>query len=202
MRNRKTLFAAATTFALIGCSSPKQPAPSGERSAAPGASPAPKITQFYASHPTITRGEQNLLCYGVENARSVWLSPPRRELSAAYSRCVEVNPSETTTYTLTAEGEGGRTVTQNVQVAVKAAVPRVHIIDVTVSTLTAKPGQPVSICYQVENAESVRITPGDVHAGSDRKGCTMVQPQRTTTYTISARGGGAEDREQVTIKVQ
>ena len=45
-----------------------------------------RITQFYTTTPQLPRGEKGLVCYGVENAKSVWLSPPRRELSAALSR--------------------------------------------------------------------------------------------------------------------
>jgi hypothetical protein len=202
MRNPKALPAAAL-LVLAACSGPTRPAPSAERASSSPVPPAgPKITQFYASRASMVRGEQNLLCYGVENATSVWLSPPRRELSAAYSRCVEVNPSDTTIYILTAQGEGGPTITRELQVTVKAAVPRAHIIDVTVTSLTARPGEPVSICYRVENAESVRITPAGFRAGPDAKGCAIVRPQQTTTYTVSAHGGGVEDQERVTIKVQ
>ena len=43
-----------------------------------GAAPPPKITQFYATAPKLQRGEKETLCYGVENATDVWLSPPRQ----------------------------------------------------------------------------------------------------------------------------
>ncbi len=89
----------------------------------------------------------------MENARAVWLSPPRRPLSAAYSRCVEVTPAATTTYELTAEGRDGATATKRLTVTVVAppAAPRARIVDVTVSALSVSAGQPVSICYTVEN---------------------------------------------------
>ena len=48
------------------------------------------------------------MCYGVENASTVWLEPPRQELSAALSRCVEVFPEADTTYKLTAQGADGK----------------------------------------------------------------------------------------------
>jgi hypothetical protein len=101
---------------MLAACSPK-PAPAPPAKAAPV-----KITQFYASPAEAARGEKTLLCYGVENAKAVWLSPPRRELSAALSRCVDIEPTETTTYTLTAEGDGGP-AKQDVTVTIGAAKP-------------------------------------------------------------------------------
>jgi hypothetical protein len=159
-----------------------------------------KITQLYASPPKIGRGEKSLICYGVENARTVWLSPPRHELSAALSRCVDVTPAATTNYTLTAEGAGGAPATRDITVTVGA--PKVHIVDVTVNSLSVARGTPVSICYRVENARSVRIEPLGFTRAGDR-GCTADHPQRTTTYTVVAIGAeGDRDEEKVAVKVQ
>src|SRR5712691_8846421 len=90
-----------------------------------------RITQFYATTPKLPRGDKELLCYGVENAKTVWLSPPRQEFTASAARCVEVTPSSTTTYTLTAEGAAGQPVTQEVTVDVGS--PRARIVEVKVS---------------------------------------------------------------------
>ena len=165
-----------------------------------GPDPA-KITQFYATAPKLAAGEKELLCYGVSNATKVWLSPPRQELSAALSRCVEVTPKENTTYTLTAEGESGPAATS--ELTVTLGPPHVKIVEVTVSSLTVKPGDAVSLCYQVQFARSVEIAPINFHAGSRNKGCAMVQPHTTTTYTVSATGpSGDKDEQPVTVKVQ
>src|SRR4051812_41733652 len=94
-------FAAAAALTLAGCSHSAPP------SATPPTAPPPRITQFYSTTPQLARGEKGMVCYGVENANAVWLTPPRQELSAALARCIEVSPAETTTYTLTAEGAGG-----------------------------------------------------------------------------------------------
>jgi hypothetical protein len=179
---------------LTGCSSrPKT-------SKAPEAVP-PRITQFYATLPKLPKGEKELLCYGVENAKIVWLSPPRQELSAALSRCVEVTPKEDTTYTLTAEGDSGKTATLDVTVAMGG--PRVHIIDVTVSSLHPKAGDQVSLCYRVQNAKAMRIEPVGFTAAGDSHGCTIVQPKATTTYTVIATGvDGDRDEQPVTIQVK
>lgn len=160
----------------------------------------PHITQFYATKPQLAAGEQELLCYGVESASKVWLSPPRQELSAALSRCVEVQPRQTTVYTLTAEGEAGQPATS--EVTVTLGPPHVKIVEVTVSSLSVKPGDAVSLCYQVQFAQNVTIAPIGFRGGAGNHGCTLVQPRKTTTYTVTATGpGGDRDEQPVTVKV-
>ncbi len=192
---------AAAAWIPSGCSGPAPETPKTAATKEAAASP-PRITQFYVTEPSIPKGGKGLLCYGVEDARRVWLSPPRQELSAALARCIEITPSATTTYTLTAEG-GGKSVSKELKVAVgPPPKPRVKIIDITVSALSVRRGDPVSICYRVENAASVRIDPIAFRAGAEPKGCAMDQPKQTTTYTITARGADSEDAEHVTVKVQ
>ena len=185
---------AILTLLLSGCSRPA--GQSGAKS--PPEASRVRITQFYAASPQLARGEKGLLCYGVENAKSVWLSPPRRELSAALSRCVDVEPAQTTTYRLTAEGEGG-TVTQEVTVTIGPA--KAHILEVRVSSLDVKRGDPISICYKVENSRNVRVEPA--LAPSESPNCGIDHPARTTTYTVTATGSaGDQDHERVTVKVR
>jgi len=187
--------------AAASCTRSQSPPPSSSK---PKPEPV-RITQFYATAPKLPRGEKELLCYGVENAGSVWLSPPRQELSASASRCVEVNPASTTTYTLTAQGKdtepGSQPVTQNVTVEVGA--PRVKIIEVKVSSLEIHRGDQLSFCYQVENARSVEVQPVHFRGGSRPNVCFMTSPAETTTYVVSATGAdGDQDQERVTIKVR
>ena len=188
---------------LIACMAAGCSNSSGDRassSAHPAATgPAVRITQLYTTTPQVPRGEKALLCYGVENAKTVWLSPPKQEVSAALSRCVEVEPSGRTTYTLTAEAADGKQVTQ--ELAIGSGPARVHIINVDISAADIPAGGVASICYKVENAQSVRVAPGNFR-GPDKYGCTIVNPARTTTYTVTALGaGGDTDEEKVTIKV-
>lgn len=177
---------------LTGCSHADPPPPKA-------ADPV-RITQFYTSATSVAKGEKALLCYGVENAKSVWLDPPRQELSAALTRCVEVTPTDTTTYTLTAEGTDGTSTTKTLTVPI--GPPRVKIVNVNVSALEVKPGELVNICYTVENAKSVTIEPLKYAGGSRAKGCVTDQPRKSTTYVISATGStGDKDQERVTVKV-
>ena len=186
----------AAVCLLTACSKTPESSTPAKTAAAP-----PKITQFYASPAEVGRGEKTLLCYGVENAKTVWLSPPRKELSAALSRCIDVEPAGPTTYTLTAEGDGG-SVKQDVQVTIGAAKPPgVKIREVRVTALSIKKGEAVSICYAVSNAASVRIEPATTPSERDPN-CAIAHPARTTTYAVTATGaGGDRDQERVTIKV-
>jgi hypothetical protein len=186
----------ALVCVLTGCSdSPRQAAATSVTDA------GPKITQLYTTVPQLARGEKALLCYGVENARTVWLSPPRQELSAALTRCVEVTPEADTTYTLTAEGTGGKSVSRELKIAVGAG--RAKIGNVTVSSLDVHAGDLVSICWEASNARTVTIEPGNYRRQGVVKGCTTDQPRKTTTYAITAFGTGEDrDQEKVTVKVR
>jgi hypothetical protein len=78
-----------------------------------------KILQFYTSGSQIAAGEKALLCYGVVNATSVRLEPPVEKVWPSVSRCFDVKPAKTTQYTLTAEGAGGATASESIEVTVK-----------------------------------------------------------------------------------
>ncbi len=77
------------------------------------------IQNFYASPGTIRRGETVQLCYGVANAKTVKLEPQPNPVWPSYSRCVDVTPSKSTTYTLTIADAAGNTRTQSLEVKVR-----------------------------------------------------------------------------------
>jgi hypothetical protein len=77
------------------------------------------ILSFYASPGLIRRGDSAKLCYGVSNAKSVRLDPPAGEVWPSYSRCLNVSPQKTTSYTLTAEDSAGNTKTSTLRLEVR-----------------------------------------------------------------------------------
>jgi len=77
------------------------------------------IQSFYATPGQIRRGESVQLCYGVANTKTVTLEPQSNPVWPSYSRCVEVTPAKTTTYTLTAADAAGHTLTQSLTVTVR-----------------------------------------------------------------------------------
>jgi hypothetical protein len=76
------------------------------------------IRGLYVSPHTIHPGQSALLCYDVANATSITLDPPIAAVWPSHSRCLNVSPRKTTTYTLTIEGADGKTVSQSVELPV------------------------------------------------------------------------------------
>lgn len=77
------------------------------------------IQTFYATPGSIRRGETVQLCYGVANAKTVTLEPQSNPVWPSYSRCVDVTPAKTTTYTLTISDISGHTKSQSLEVRVR-----------------------------------------------------------------------------------
>jgi hypothetical protein len=77
------------------------------------------IQNFYATPGSIRRGETVQLCYGVANAKTVTLEPQSNPVWPSYSRCVDVTPAKTTTYTLTIADASGHTKSQTLEVHVR-----------------------------------------------------------------------------------
>ena len=80
---------------------------------------AVRILQYYAREGVLKRGESTLLCYGVLNAATVRIEPPLDGVYPAMNRCLEISPSQTTSYTLTAEGPKGPPATASLKVIVR-----------------------------------------------------------------------------------
>ena len=87
-----------------------------------GTRPGPvRIVQFYASVRTLIAGDKALLCYGVENAKSVRIAPLLQSVYPSFNRCVEIGPEHTTHYTILAEGFDGRVAVKSFVLPVEAA---------------------------------------------------------------------------------
>jgi hypothetical protein len=76
------------------------------------------IQSFYGT-PQIHRGDSAQLCYGVANAKKVTLEPQSGPVWPSYSRCIDVTPSKTTAYTLTASDDAGHSASQTFTVKVQ-----------------------------------------------------------------------------------
>ena len=75
------------------------------------------IQMFYGT-PEIHRGQTAQVCFGVANAKSVTLEPQSSPVWPSHNLCVDVKPAKTTTYTLTATAADGKSVSQQLTVAV------------------------------------------------------------------------------------
>lgn len=89
------------------------------------AKPGPvRILQFYASVGTLAPGQKAQLCYGVENAKAVRISPMLQGVYPTHSHCLEIVPEHTTHYTLQAEGFDGTVAIRSFTLAVQAVPAR------------------------------------------------------------------------------
>ncbi len=77
-----------------------------------------KILDFYASPPAIRRGQQSMICYGVNAAQSVRIDPPVEQLHPAVSHCLQVTPQRNTDYKLTVDDSAGHTLSQSLTIQV------------------------------------------------------------------------------------
>lgn len=188
----------STVALLAGCS---RPSPAPEKPAAAEAASSAKITQFYASPPVMPKGDKALLCYGVEGAKAVRVDPPVEKLAPALTRCFEVKPEKTTSYTLIAEDARGAAVKQTVEVTVGGASPRLY--DISINAKSIKRGQQISFCYKAANAVRVSGGPGKFFMkGNPQKDCLVDKPQKTTTYEIViANKEGITDSASITVEV-
>src|SRR4051794_2745246 len=81
--------------------------------------PSPvRILRFYASVGALTPGQSAQLCYSVQNARTVRISPMQRNFPAQ-DRCLDVVPEHTTHYTLLAEGFDGTVAAKSFTLSVQ-----------------------------------------------------------------------------------
>ena len=81
-----------------------------------------RILRFYASVGTLTPGQTARLCYSVENAKVVRISP-MQSAWPAQDRCFDVVPEHTTHYTLLAEGFDGTVATRSFTLSVQRMPP-------------------------------------------------------------------------------
>ena len=77
------------------------------------------IRGLYISPASIRRGGTAQLCYDVANAKSVTLDPPEGEVWPSHSRCVNLSPKKSSTYTLTITDASGQKVSQSVELKVR-----------------------------------------------------------------------------------
>jgi hypothetical protein len=161
-----------------------------------------RITQFYATKPAIPRGEDALLCYGVENATAVRITPPVEQIRPALSRCFTISPKETTTFNLIAEDRSAKTSSQSVTVTVTPPLP--HFTDLSISSKEVSPGELVTFCFKSVNAVTVHGGPGTFRLGkATANNCLFDHPRKNTDYRIVIEGAGGEtDEAKITVTVR
>ena len=120
------VFAATLLLATAGCkkkvaaAAPPPPAPVVETPPPPPKPQPPRIDTFSAEPASIERGQSSTLRWAVANATNMSIDQGLGAVQANGTR--QVNPANSTTYTLTASGAGGME-TRSVTVTVNAPPP-------------------------------------------------------------------------------
>jgi sugar lactone lactonase YvrE len=155
--------------------------------------PPPTINYLVANPAIITPGASTTLRWAVGNAESVSINNGIGTVSPLGE--LQVSPSQTTTYTLTARG-AVVTRQKTVTVTVQAAAPTA-ILSATPPSIAV--GESSTLSWTTGNAETVTIDNG-VGALST-SGSMQVSPQSTTTYRLTAAGAGGTTTATATVTV-
>lgn len=156
----------------------------------------PAVVRFTAAPTTISPGQSSTLSWATTGATSVSISGVGNNLPPNGSQVV--SPGQSTTYTLTATGaDGTTTVNAAVTVTVNAAVPSVQSF--TVSPVTISPGGSAQLCWNVQNATTVTISPGIGTVPATN--CMTVSPMQSTTYVLTATNSVGPTQASVTLSV-
>jgi len=157
----------------------------------------PQIIRFEANPVSIAPGQSSTLSWTTTGATSVTISPTVG--SVTLNGSTQVTPQQTTTYTLTATSQDGRTVSAPVTVVVAPErVPQILTFVANPQTIDA--GQSSQLCWQVSGATSIQIDPG-VGSNLNANDCATVKPSVTTTYTLTATNAQGTIKANVTVNV-
>lgn len=160
-----------------------------------------RIPWFYANTGALVRGQQAVICYGVENATAVRLEPPVEQVAPTYNRCFAVVPERTTTYTLYALGERGEAASASFSIAVTPPAP--SILFVSVSAKEIRRGEPWTFCYGVRHATVVMLEPLGLKLPAIERRCTRFYPARSTDFRLIATDElGRSQSETVSLVVR
>ncbi|MGB9455266.1 MAG: OmpA family protein [Bryobacteraceae bacterium] len=156
-----------------------------------------QILRFQANPSTIAAGAQTTLSWTTSGATTISISPSIGTVTANGS--TTVSPATTTSYTLSATGTDGKTVTAVATVTVTgSAIPQ--IVTFVATPQSVSPGQSTKICWQVTGSTNISITPG-VGTNLNPNDCATVTPSATTTYTLTATNAVGQVQGNLTVNV-
>jgi hypothetical protein len=154
------------------------------------------ITSFTANPTTVSQGNKSTLSWSISNATSASISGVGTVSKTSGS--VEVSPSVTTTYTLTAQGPNGpKTATAKVTVS---KVPLPEIKSFTVDKNTVVKGDKVTFSFSISGANSASIDPG-VGKVNKNGGTATAKVTKDTTYTLTAKNAGGSVSKSLSVSV-
>ncbi len=163
-----------------------------------------EINSFQSETPTIAPGKTATLSWATTAATKVTLSPGTYD-NLKTTDSVSVTPTETTTYTLTAFGDGPA-VSKQFQIV----VANVAITSFQADHPDVALGAKSTLSWETVNAASVTLQPGDF-PNLKVNDSVAVNPEETTVYTLTAKAAeeanapaldATTDQKQLTVTVQ
>lgn len=151
--------------------------------------PHPPTATFSVSPSVIKAGESAVLSWTTDNATSCNITPDIGEV--ALNGTINVQPEQSTRYTLTAIGPGG-TITKTATVTYIQPVVEIHADPEVLDE-----GETTTLTWVFSNADTCIINQGIVEV--QLGGNITVDPIGTTTYTITATGPGGTATDSVTV---
>jgi phospholipase C len=180
---------------------PTNPQPPPGNNPPPAPQQAPTVA-FSATPTNATAGDTVTLTWTSSDATSIAIAPDPGIGTLPLNGTAQVKPTQTTTYTITAQGAGGPPASQSVTVNV--AQPVAPTVTITATPLTIIAGQFTNLEWKSTNATSITITPSVL--SEDQKivpleGSKHVSLTKTTTYIATVTGPGGNATASVTITV-
>ncbi len=152
--------------------------------------PTPLPVCTLTANPTkINKGDSSTLTWTTDNAHTVTLKRATGTNAVALDGSVQVTPSITYTFVLTATGDGG-TVTCSKTVTVTPPVISKPTCELNANPLKINQGDSSTLTWKTTNATTVTI---DRPAGLktvDASGSLDVYPWKTYTFVLTATGDG------------
>jgi len=152
----------------------------------------PPVVDVGIARATLRSGETTAIIWVCSNADTVSIDQGIGDVMPSGE--LFITPSESTRYTVTATGPGG-TVSQSVAVDVLPCV----LAHIRAGPDSLAPGQSALLEWDTSHAQVVTIDHGIGEVAP--RGSTVVQPDATTTYTITATGPLGRATEAVTVTV-
>ena len=154
----------------------------------------PALTNVLANPATIKLGESSALQWTPrEDVEAVLISGGGLLETQETGTSHVVTPTETTTYTLVAMGEGAELGTFELTVTVTSAPSGPALTNVLANPATVMEGGSSTLSWTPrEDVEAVLISGGGLLETQETGTSHVVTPTETTTYTLVAMGEGAE----------
>jgi len=163
------------------------------------------ILKFEASNTKVVLGEAFILSWEVTGSNSIEISGPDKLPDMVFPEKYELElwPSKTTTYTLTAYSASGQKVSKSIVVEVLDNSNTVAIDSFTASKYSISAGDSVILSWETRNEDSIALLDGANNEIKVSEGLSevVVSPTITTTYTLKAITNELVEYSTVTILV-